>query len=185
MKHGTICILKPEPGAEWEVTIPPKLLADTDIAPPQPDRTLALSAAAEQVLAWMTAHTAWIADEEFHAVGDSVGQVVGGQVFVLKHEEPAPVDEAGEQAARAAREALGQPGTLGYLRAALAQLAHLPDDMPVVLAATSEGNGFKRLDEVGNGTDPEPDEDDLGLIAEEDYDEYDELPPPCLLLWPR
>jgi hypothetical protein len=130
MKHGTICILKLEPGTEWEVTIPPNLLADTDIAPPQPDRALTLSAAAEQVLAWMTAHTAWIADEEFHEVGDSIGQAVGGQVFVLKHEEPAPVDEAAEQAARAAREALGEPGTLGYLRAALAQLAHLPDDMP-------------------------------------------------------
>jgi hypothetical protein len=54
-----------------------------------------------------------------------------------------------------------------------------------VLARNSSGNGFRRLSDVGDGTDPEPDEDDLGLIAEEDYDEYDELPPPCLLLWPR
>jgi hypothetical protein len=184
MKHGTICILKISPDAEWEVDIPRHLLTDADITAPTPERDLSPQAVAELVLNWMTEHTRWVTSGQFEEVTDSTSGAVGGQVVVVRHEERAPADDAAEQQGRELEEARGEPGTLGYLRVALAQLAHLPDDMPVVLAATSAGNGFRRLGDVGDGTDPEPEEDAFGTIAAEDIDDYDELPAPCLLLWP-
>lgn len=186
MKHATVVIMKHEPGQDWEVDIPAAVLADTDAAPPAIDRDTDLTTVAARVLAWMGEHTEWTAAEDFHEVPDSVGNTLGGQVLVIKHETPAAVDPAEEAARQAAEEALGAPGTLGYLRRKLATLDHLPDELPVVLAATSEGNGFKRLGDVGDGDDPEPAEDDFGVPHPDDADEYEngELPAPCLLLWP-
>jgi hypothetical protein len=185
VKHGTIVIIKHGHAQHWKIDIPALLLADTDVAPPVIDGDVDAHTAAARVLAWMREHTEWTAAEDF-TEAPFMNDTRGGQVLVIKDEPAVPVDPAEEAARQAAEEALGTPGTLGYLRRKLASLEHLPDELPVVLAATSEGNGFKRLGDVGDGDDPEPDEDDFGVPHPDSADEYinGELPPPCLLLWP-
>lgn len=62
---------------------------------------------------------------------------------------------------------------VGELKAALAKV---PDDMPVLLAADPEGNGFRKLDAID--TDARINVDEVndwvidGLVDEEDYDDY-------------
>lgn len=183
MKCEIVVIIKYGPGQDWQADIPAAVLADAAVAAPVLDRDAALGAVVEQVLGWLSEHTGWTAAEDFQEVTSSVGTAQGGQVLVIKNEAPVPIDPDQEAARQAAEDALGPPGTLGYLRRVLARLEHLPDELPVVLAAAPEGNGFRRLGDVGDGDDPEPAEDDFGVPHPDDY-EGGELPPPCLLLWP-